>query len=123
MRILTATIDGRPWVANAAVQVAVTSGILAIFGADELGTTLTLALQLDGGPGTQAFGDTPANAMLTIGTGRWVANAGHGGGFISVSVLTERRAAGTFTITASPGDGGREEADARIAIGSFDVTL
>jgi hypothetical protein len=120
---MEATIDGRPWRATAALDAGRSRGLLAVSGCDGAGRALAFAVQTEGGVGLQVLGATPANALLTIGRRVWKANAALGAGSITLSRLTERRATGTFEITAARPGGAGQPPSPRIIRGRFDVAL
>jgi len=120
---MRALIDGEPWCASSGLQAAHRGGILAFSGAAGE-RVLTLAIVTAGGPGPQTVGGgSPANAMLVLGGGEtWVADGTRGGGTVTLSELTARRAAGTFELRMFPRTGPDARADAhQVTDGAFDV--
>ncbi len=96
---MSATIDGKAWVANATVHASDTRGILAIAGTDATFQTLAFALPANG-TGTYTFDRTVgANAELTSATGVWATGANVGAGTVTITSLTATAVAGTFSFT------------------------
>lgn len=108
---LEASIDGQRWSACAGVWVACRHGLLAIAGADADGSVLSLAVEVDRGPGIQRVGASAANGTLTVDGESWFATAKLGSGWILPARIGPRIVAGTFELIV----GRRHGADIRSA--------
>lgn len=123
VQLVTATIDGVTWYADAPVLVTRRSGILGVAGFDGEGVGIAVALGAGRVGELQHIGRSAANAVVTIGDGSWVANAERGGGNFVLLHLTIDRAIGEFSFTAVPPDGGCRTSAVRVTGGRFDVRL
>ncbi len=121
---MSARIDGDAWIANAALSVTFTGGVLAFAGSDVATATVGVGL-IPTGPGTYPIGPTqPTNANVSLGTpNSWSASSAVGSGSITLTTFTANSASGTFFFTAEPVATTGATGTKVVTEGVFDVTF
>jgi hypothetical protein len=118
--LITANIDGAPWVATVSHGFRTETGF-AISGTDFGGRNLLVNVRATAG-GTYAVGlQGPASATLSEQNGgTWSAVSSTGSGSVTVTTLSTAAASGTFTFTVVQHNG---TATRTITGGRFDVSF
>jgi hypothetical protein len=118
---MSAVIDGAGWTAISIATDSAAPSSIVIQGSNAT-QTLTLAIPVDQGPGTQTVGSTtPVFAVLVIDSQSWAASRTQGGaGSITLATVAPGRLAGTFEFTMA-GHQGESPSDRRVSSGKFDV--
>jgi len=121
---MSAKVDGDSWVANSALTVAYTGGILAFAGSDASMLTIGMGF-IPTGPGTYSIGPSePTNANLSEGTVHsWAASSSMGSGSVTLTSFTENSASGTFSFTVEPVTTTGATGSRLVTEGMFDVTF
>jgi hypothetical protein len=131
----TATIGGRPFRASPG-SITVTGndpptrqGTLAITGIQlPSGIGLSLNISFFIGPATQPLGVNPGSTpggigSVTIAPGIWSTPLNGAAGFVTVTVRTDKRIAGTFNFTAAAFTPGTAPPTIEVTDGAFDITI
>lgn len=119
---MSATIDGESWSA-VSISIIRQAGAFAIGGTSADAVALGVAFP-DTGTGDYSIGPQgTASATLISQAGSWIADPTHGGGMITITILTATRAAGTFSYTADATAAGTTPATRAVTNGSFDLAI
>jgi len=127
---ISATADGEPFISSF-VTVRRHDGVIALEGTTwtdaESMLTIRLFIRTDAGPGDQSIGsssNTAADVMYRPGYAEpqgWTASGPNGSGTLTLSTLTDNRATGTFSFTATAVMLSTSPPTYRVTNGYFDV--
>jgi hypothetical protein len=122
---MTASVDGAFWDASRRITATYSGGALSITGESTTDITITISA-LPTGPGTYVIeGVNGAGLSFQVAQKpdpqTWQAYALYGSGTLQISVLSERRAAGTFSFQALPTVGTTAAGNKNVTSGTFDV--
>jgi hypothetical protein len=123
---MTASVDGAFWDASRQITATFTNGALSITGESNTDITITISA-LPNGPGTYVIEGVNGEGLSFLLAQKpdppstWQAYALYGSGTLQLSVLSDRRAAGTFNFVAMPTVGTPATGNKRVTSGTFDV--
>ena len=122
---MTANVGGAFWDASRRITATFTNGALSITGESNSDITITISA-LPTGPGTYVIEGVNGEGLSFLlaqqpGPSTWQAYALYGSGTLQLSVLSDRRAAGTFNFVAMPTVGTPATGNRTVTSGTFDV--
>ena len=122
---MTASVGGTFWDASRRITATFTNGTLSITGESNSDITITISA-LPTGPGTYVIEGVNGEGLSFLlaqqpGPSTWQAYALYGSGTLQLSVLSDRRAAGTFNFVAMPTVGTPATGNRTVTSGTFDV--
>lgn len=124
---MTASVDGAFWDASRRITATYTNGALSITGESNNDITITISA-LPNGPGTYIIEGVNGAGLSFLLAQKpdpqtWQAYPLYGSGTLQISVLSDRRAAGTFNFAALPTVGTTASGTKTVTSGTFDVAF